>query len=145
MHGMAIFRNIKPNLSALIYKSSHSYNIIIILVAVDDRVSHGKAQARAIRRLAEVTDDLLVTLLHVFTNNIAEASVQQIETARKAQHPISQAGVDVTLDEASGESGVKILKNVEEEFSDQVCVSDHERSPTNKSLFTSATQCVIMG
>lgn len=116
-----------------------------ILVAVDDTVSHAKAQAKAIRRLAEGTGDLSVTVLHVFTENVAGASVQQLETARKVQDLLSEAGVDVTFDETSGEPGVEILKYAEEHIVDQICVGGHKRSPTGKALFGSVTQDVVLG
>lgn len=116
-----------------------------ILVAVDDTISHVEAQVEAILRLAEVADDLSVTVLHVFTDNASGASVQQLETARKAQDLLSEAGVDVNLDETSGTPGVEIREYADEHDVDQICVGGRKRSPTGKALFGSVTQDVILG
>lgn len=115
-----------------------------ILVALDDTLDHAIAQADAITGMPHDPQDLEVTLLHVFTDNAPGASIQQLETARKVEDLLAEAGIDARMDETSGDPSTQILTYVEEEDIDLICVGGRKRSPTGKALFGSVTQDVIL-
>ncbi len=116
-----------------------------ILVALDQTVEHAVAQAEAIAEIPYDTDDLTVTLLHVFTDNAAGASVEQLETARTAKRLLREEGIDAQLDEASGDPSAEILKYATENDIGLICLGGRKRSPAGKALFGSVTQDVILG
>ncbi len=115
-----------------------------ILVALDDTVEHAAAQAEAIAEMPYNLEDIEVTLLHVFTNNTSGASVGQLETARKTEQLLADAGIDTRLDETSGDPSTEILEYANENDIDLICVGGRKRSPTGKALFGSVTQDVIL-
>ncbi|MDL5360476.1 universal stress protein [Halalkalicoccus sp. NIPERK01] len=116
-----------------------------ILIAVDDDVDRARAQARTIEEMPGTDGDAEVRLLHVFTENTAGASVGQIGSVRAAENLLSEAGVDVTLDETSGDPAQMILGYAAEHDVDLVCLGGRKRSPAGKALFGSVTQEVIFG
>lgn len=116
-----------------------------ILIAVDDDVDRARVQARTVEEMPGTDGDVEVRLLHVFTENTAGASVGQVESARVAENLLSEAGVDVTLDETSGDPAQMILGYVPEHDVDLVCFGGRKRSPAGKALFGSVTQNVILG
>lgn len=115
-----------------------------ILVALDDTLEHASAQAEAIADMPYEPEDLDVTLLHVFTENTRGASVGQLETTRKMERLLADAGIDPRLDETSGDPSTEILEYASENDIDLIVVGGRKRSPTGKALFGSVTQDVIL-
>lgn len=115
-----------------------------ILVALDDTLEHASAQAEAIADMPYEPEDLDVTLLHVFTENTRGASVGQLETTRKMERLLADAGIDPRLDETSGDPSTEILEYASENDVDLIVVGGRKRSPTGKALFGSVTQDVIL-
>ena len=116
-----------------------------ILVAIDDEDEHVAAQMDAIEDMVAVTDEMVVYLIHVFTDNQPGASIQQIEGVRDAKQRLESLGIEVRLVETSGDPAEEIRKYAEKYSVDQICVGGRKRSPTGKALFGSVTQDVILG
>jgi nucleotide-binding universal stress UspA family protein len=114
-----------------------------ILAAIDD-TEQMHAQVDAIEDLLDVSDEVTVYLLHVFTDNPSGASVHQVEAIRKAMDRLEPLAVDVKPVETSGEPSVQILDRAEELDVDQICIGGRKRSPTGKALFGSVSQDVIL-
>lgn len=115
-----------------------------ILAALDE-VEQTNAQVDAIENLLEVTDDVTVYLLHVFTDNPSGASIHQIESVRRAEERLRELGVDTEPVETSGDPVTKILDHADELDVEQICLGGRKRTPTGKVLFGSVTQDVIRG
>jgi nucleotide-binding universal stress UspA family protein len=116
-----------------------------ILIAVDDENAHVAAQMDAIEDMIAVSDEAIVHLLHVFTDNPSGASVQQVETVRNAKRRLESLDIEVRLEETSGDPAAEILGYAERYDIDQICVGGRKRSPAGKALFGSVTQSVILG
>ncbi|MFC7115524.1 universal stress protein [Natronoarchaeum sp. GCM10025703] len=115
-----------------------------ILVALDDTLEHAIAQANAIVEMPHQPGDIEVTLLHVFTDNVTGASIQQLETALKSEELLEDAGIDVQLDETSGDPATQIIEYADETDANLISVGGRKRSPTGKALFGSVTQDVVL-
>lgn len=115
-----------------------------ILVVIDDENEHVVAQVDAIEKLITVSDEAVVYLLHVFTNNQPGASINQVRGVRTAKRRLESLGVEVRLEETSGDPAGEIVTYAEEFNVDQICVGGRKRSPTGKALFGSVTQDVIL-
>jgi nucleotide-binding universal stress UspA family protein len=115
-----------------------------ILTAVDDENYHVTAQIDAIEGMITVSDEAVVHLLHVFTDNPSGASIQQVETVRNAKRRLESLDVEVRLEETSGEPAEEICAYAEKRDVDQICVGGRKRSPAGKALFGSVSQSVIL-
>ncbi|WP_135822242.1 universal stress protein [Halostella litorea] len=116
-----------------------------ILAAIDDDVDGAHAQVDAVESMVDAADEVVVHLLHVFTDNPSGASIMQVEAAREASERLEELGVEVRAEETSGDPATQILERAETENVDQICVGGRKRSPTGKALFGSVTQDVILG
>lgn len=116
-----------------------------ILTAIDDENEHVAAQMNAIEDMVAVSDETVVHLIHVFTDNQPGASIHQIESIRDAKQHLESLDIEVRLVETSGDPAEEIRKYAEEYDIDQICVGGRKRSPTGKALFGSVTQDVILG
>ena len=115
-----------------------------ILLAIDDDESRVDRQIRTVLNLPFETDDVTVTVFHVFSENPSGASVSQLQTARIAEERLETAGLDVSLAERSGDPAPEILADAEEIDADLLCLAGRKRSPTGKALFGSVTQDVLL-
>jgi len=82
-----------------------------ILVATDTDEERAGAQAETVLDLPEGSQDVHVTVFHVFTDNPQGASVTQLETARLLRDRFEEAGYEVTLDESSGDPVTEIVRS----------------------------------
>jgi nucleotide-binding universal stress UspA family protein len=114
-----------------------------ILAAIND-TEQMHAQIDAIEDLLDVSDEVTVYLLHVFTDNPSGASVHQVEAIREAMDRLDSIDVDVQPIETSGEPSVQILEQAAEHDVDQICIGGRKRSPTGKALFGSVSQDVLL-
>lgn len=114
-----------------------------ILAPVDTNTERALAQARTVAELP-LPDDVRVILFHVFTDNPEGASVHQIEAVRAAQEHLSEAGIDVSLDEASGDPVEETLDYATEQDVDLICLAGRKRTAAGKLLFGSVSQSVLL-
>ncbi|QLD88333.1 universal stress protein [Natronomonas salina] len=114
-----------------------------VVLAVDDDEDRAILQAERIRDLDWAPDEIRVTVLHVFTENREGASVSQFGPAREARDVLEDAGIEVTLDERSGEPEVEIVRYAERD-ADLVCVAGRKRSPAGKAMFGSVSQSIML-
>lgn len=116
-----------------------------VVLAVDDDEDRATLQAEKVRDLEFDPDNLRVTVLHVFTKNREGASVSQFGPAREARDVLEAAGIEVSLDERSGEPEVAITRFAErEEDADLICVAGRKRSPAGKAMFGSVSQSIML-
>ena len=114
-----------------------------VVLAVDDDEDRAILQAERIRDLDWAPDGIRVTVLHVFTENREGASVSQFGPAREARKVLENAGIEVSLDERSGEPEVEIVRYAERN-ADLVCVAGRKRSPAGKAMFGSVSQSIML-
>ena len=116
-----------------------------IVAGVDKSEARGTAIAEAITEIPMDASQVRVTLLHDFEENPEGASVDQVASIRRAREVLEEAGVEVSLEESSGEPADAILRLADEEDADMIVVAGRKRTPTGKVLFGSVTQSVILG
>ena len=116
-----------------------------IVAGIDKSEARGTAIAEAITEIPIDASQVRVTLLHDFEENPEGASVDQVASIRRAREVLEEAGVEVTLEESSGEPADAILRLADEEDADMIVVAGRKRTPTGKVLFGSVTQSVILG
>lgn len=114
------------------------------LLAVDDDESHVERQIETLVGLPFSSDELTVTILHVFSENPSGASVNQLKTARLAADRLGEAEFETVFAERSGDPAAEILEYATENDVALICVAGRKRSPTGKALFGSVTQDVIL-
>jgi len=116
-----------------------------IVAGIDKSEARGTAIAEAITEIPMDASQVRVTLLHDFEENPEGASVDQVSSVRRAREVLEDAGVEVTLEESSGEPADAILRLADEQDADMIVVAGRKRTPTGKVLFGSVTQSVILG
>ncbi|AEM56019.1 universal stress protein UspA [Haloarcula hispanica N601] len=116
-----------------------------IVAGIDKSEARGTAIAEAITEVPMDTSQVRVTLLHDFEENPEGASVDQVASVRRAREVLEEAGVEVALEESSGEPADAILRLADEQDADMIVVAGRKRTPTGKVLFGSVTQSVILG
>lgn len=115
-----------------------------IVIAIDTDEDRARAQARTVAGLPGTPDDVHATLLHDFTYNPEGGSVSQVAAVRRAREILEDAGIDVTLEESSGDPGRAIVDLADELDADLICLAGRKRSPTGKALFGSVVQDVFL-
>jgi nucleotide-binding universal stress UspA family protein len=116
-----------------------------VVLAVDDDEERAELQAERLTDLDWAPDGLQVTILHVFTRNDEGASITQYAPARAARDHLEAAGVEVTLDERSGDPGTQVVEYAEEDVdADVISVAGRKRSPAGKAVFGSVSQTVML-
>ena len=114
-----------------------------LLLAVDDSTERALAQARAVADLP--LEDVQAVLLHVFVGeNPNGASVHQVASVRRARERLEEAGIEVELDESSGDPAGAIVETARERDVDLVVVAGRKRSPTGKAVLGSVSQSVLL-
>lgn len=116
-----------------------------VLLGVDSNVERAQAQVRTIVEMPIRSEEVHATILHDFTDNAVGASVSQVESVRRASERLEEEGIEVTLEESSGEPAKAIMEMAETVDADLVVLAGRKRSPTGKMLFGSVTQEVILG
>lgn len=114
-----------------------------VVVGIDDSEERAIAQANALADMPG-SEEMRAILLHDFTRNPEGASVSQVASVRRARERLEGAGIEIELEETSGEPAEAILRFAEEEDADMICVAGRKRTPTGKVLFGSVTQAVIL-
>ncbi|WP_435126788.1 universal stress protein [Halobaculum sp. D14] len=114
-----------------------------IVLGVDKDEEHAAAAAREVTELPG-TDEIEVTLVHVFQDNPSGASAGQVGAVREAEDVLTEAGIEVDIAESSGDPADAIIEIADDVDADLVVVGGRKRSPTGKALFGSVTQAVIL-
>jgi nucleotide-binding universal stress UspA family protein len=114
------------------------------LIAVDGDEARARAQAETVADQPKRAEDIHATILHVFSSGGETESVQQIAAVKLARDILTDAGIEVTLDETSGDPTTAILETAEHIDANRICVAGRKRTPTGKVLFGSVSQGVIL-
>lgn len=115
-----------------------------VLVPVDDSADRALDQARTVTDLP-LEGDVRAYVFHVFSDdNPGGASVSQVGAARRAREHLEDHGVEVVLDEASGEPARSILDRADERDVDLITLAGRRRSPAGKLLMGSVSQDVLL-
>lgn len=111
-------------------------------------------EERADHQVAAVTnlpgrDEVEVDLMYVFTEKEEDApqqmkSADRVGTVRHAKEKLTDAGIEVTVLEESGEPAVEIIQALDQGDYDSVVMGARKRSPAGKVLFGSVTQAVLL-
>ena len=115
-----------------------------VMLAVDDSEERAALQAERVADLDWAPGGVRATVVHVSTENREGASVGQFGPARRAREVLDDAGVDVELDELSGDPGVELVDYVRDHDVDLVCVAGRKRSPAGKAVFGSVSQSIML-
>lgn len=115
-----------------------------VLIAVDVDEARAIAQAEAVSSLPGADGSVHGIVFHDFTDNPSGGSVGQVAAVRRAREVLEAAGVEVTLEESSGEPGNAILRLAAERDVDLICLGSRKRSPAGKALFGSVAQDVML-
>jgi nucleotide-binding universal stress UspA family protein len=114
-----------------------------ILLAVDDNETRAKLAAENVATL-DWGDDVTVTVLHVFTENVEGANVSQIGSAREAHDILEESGIETVFAETSGSPAEQIVSYGEDEDADVICLAGRSRTPAGKAVFGSVSQSVML-
>ncbi|MFC4248392.1 universal stress protein [Natribaculum luteum] len=114
-----------------------------VVVGIDTDADRARALAEEL--LAFPGDDVTAVLVHSFDENPEGASIAQVGAVRRAQEILEEAGIEVTLEEGSGDPASVILEVADEHDADLIAVAGRKRSPAGKAVFGSVTQDVILG
>ncbi|MEY7851643.1 universal stress protein [Natrarchaeobius sp. A-rgal3] len=114
-----------------------------VVAGIDENENRATAIADAIESLPG-SDETSVVLVHSFTDNPEGASIDQIGAVRRVKERLESDGIDVRLDEQSGDPATTLLEAAADHDADLVAVGARERSPAGKAVFGSVTQSVIL-
>lgn len=123
-----------------------------VLVPVDDDVDRSVAQARYVTDLPDADESVEAILLFVFTGDIEELpediqqfkSASRVQSVRRAQEHLEEAGVEVQVRDDSGDTTADIVEEAEDQDVDAIVLGGRKRSPAGKAIFGSVTQSVIL-
>lgn len=115
-----------------------------IVLAVDDDQKRAKMQAKRVADLDWDLDAVEVTVLHSFTKNVEGATISQFGPARSARDILDDAGINVSLDETSGDPAEAILTYAQDANADLICVAGRSRTPAGKAIFGSVSQSIML-
>jgi nucleotide-binding universal stress UspA family protein len=115
-----------------------------VLLAIDADEDRAIVQAETVAALPAADDAIHATLFHDFTDNPQGGSVNQVAAVRRAREVLEAAGIEVTLEESSGDPGHEIVDLADELDADLICVAGRKRSPAGKALFGSVVQDVFL-
>mgnify|MGYP000628052315 CR=1 FL=1 len=123
-----------------------------VLVPVDDDVDRALAQARYVANLPDAAESVEAIVLFVFTGDADDLpedvqqfkSASRIQSVRRAQEFLEDAGVDVQVRDDSGDTTDDIIVEADEYDVDAIVLGGRKRSPAGKAIFGSVTQSVIL-
>ena len=115
-----------------------------VLIPVDQSEERATAQAEAVAELPGASDEVRVTVMHIFQDNPSGASVNQVGSVRRASEVLDAADGEYELVEESGDPAEEIVDRADEMDVDCICVAGRKRSPTGKALFGSVSQSVVL-
>lgn len=116
-----------------------------VLLAVDRNVDRAEAQAEAIAELPDAPDSVHAIIVHSFTQNPTGATVAQLASAKHAKERLEEAGIEVSMDETSGDPADSVLEMARDHDADCIAIGGRRRTPAGKVLFGSVSQGIILG
>lgn len=119
-----------------------------VLVAVDDDEQRATKQADAVSSMPMNPDDVEVTVVHAVTDRAGSRELQdpdRIQTVRRVARRLEDEGYTVHEEDAGDEVAREILRVADEIDADLVVLGGRKRTPTQKVLFGSVTQSVLLG
>jgi nucleotide-binding universal stress UspA family protein len=115
-----------------------------VLIAVDEDEDQAKMQARAVSALPG-QDELAVTAYHCFDHeNPGGASATQVAGVKRVVEHFEDTGVEVNIEESSGDAATEIVEAANELGVDAICTGGRQRTPAGKALFGSVSQGVLL-
>ncbi|MEF8883526.1 MAG: universal stress protein [Haloarculaceae archaeon] len=117
-----------------------------ILMPVDSNESRGTAQAEAVVDLPAASEEIRVTLLHVFDDEDREenTATKQIRGGNAARSRLEEAGVGARDVTRVGDPATEILAAAQETEADHIVLGGRKRSPLGSLLFGSVSQAVVL-
>ncbi|SDZ85828.1 Universal stress protein family protein [Haloplanus vescus] len=115
-----------------------------VVIGVDDNEERAMTCARAVADLPGDAAEKRVTVIHSFTDNPSGASASQLASVRDATEYLEEQGLEVEVNESSGDPAEQLLDAARDADADLIVVGGRKRSPTGKALFGSVTQTVIL-
>lgn len=115
-----------------------------VLIAVDEDDDQAIVQANAVSDLPG-QDELTVTAYHCFDDeNPGGASATQVAGVKRVVEHFEDRGIEVNVEESSGDAPTEIQQTAEELDVDAICVGGRRRTPAGKALFGSVSQAVLL-
>jgi nucleotide-binding universal stress UspA family protein len=117
-----------------------------VLMPVDSSESRGTAQADVVSELPCATEEVRMTLLHVFEDEDREETTapKQICGGNAARSRLEEASVSVTEASRVGDPATEILAAAQEAEADHIMLGGRKRSPVGSLLFGSVSQAVTL-
>jgi nucleotide-binding universal stress UspA family protein len=120
-----------------------------VLLPLDDDIDRSNQQASYAINLPCSADEVEVILSHTLTSEERDAPeamkrVDRVETVRRAQERLEEAGVTVDTRELSSPPADAILSMADDEDIDEIVMGGRKRSPAEKAILGSITQKVIL-
>lgn len=116
-----------------------------VLLAIDANQDRAETLADAVLDLPEPAGHVRTTVFHCFGDNPEGTSINQLKSARRVLERLEDAGVEVSLEETSGDPVNQIIETAEELDVDVIYLAGRKKSPAGKVLFGSVTQGVALG
>jgi len=117
-----------------------------VLMPIDSSESRGRAQAEAVAGLPCATEEVRVTLLHVFDDKdrAEKTATKQIRGGSTARSRLEEAEVEIREVSRVGDPATEILAAAQEAESDHIVLGGRKRSPLGSLLFGSVSQAVVL-
>lgn len=116
-----------------------------IIAGVDSDEDRGRAQAETITELPFDWASVRVTLLHAFADRPdPDVSARRVVSVRRAGQRLEEVGIETDYVDTDQRPAAAILDLAEERDADLIVLAGRKRTPTNKVLFGSVTQAVIL-
>ncbi|MFB6075009.1 MAG: universal stress protein [Haloarculaceae archaeon] len=116
-----------------------------VLLPIDNDEDRARTQAQAVRRLPGGTDEIEVTVLHVFDDEDREetTSLRQLPSGKVVVDELQGNGISVTTESRVGDAAEQILAVGDEIEAELIVMGGRKRSPLGALLFGSVSQAVI--
>ncbi|AFO58069.1 MULTISPECIES: universal stress protein [unclassified Natrinema] len=124
-----------------------------VLIPIDTNEDRALAQVDYVKSLPNAAEAVEAYLVFLFTGHSNELpqefdnfkSASRIDSVRRAQESLEEAGIEVTVLEDSGDTEDDILEEAEAYDVDSIVLGGRNRSPVGKAIFGSTTQGIILG
>jgi nucleotide-binding universal stress UspA family protein len=115
-----------------------------VLLCVDADATSLDRQVAAVTALPNPSNEVHVTVCHVFGENPSGAAATQVTSVRRALDALDDAGIETSVAGESGNPTDAILRAADERDADAIYIGGRKRSPAGKALFGSVAQSLIL-